>query len=64
MTHLLRPGPIRGTQVLCEMPKALSRDHMVAELSARGFAQVDCPDCLFILKEMQKLSRQSFRPGP
>ena len=57
-THMMRPGPIRGTQILCEQkPTGKHRDDLVAELSARGLAQVDCRDCLMILGELRRLPR-------
>ena len=52
MTHLLRPGPIWGTQALCEKSH---RSDMVAELSPRGLEDVDCRDCLFILRQLKML---------
>ena len=51
--HQIRPGPIRGTMVLCETRQV--KGQAVAELSKRGLAQVDCPDCLSVIAGLRKL---------
>ena len=53
-THMLRPGPIRGTQVLCE-PQEVGKDDYMAELSKRGLAQVTCDGCKHILNELARI---------
>ena len=54
-THCLRPGPIRGSMVLCEPPPWKRDRDFVAELSAAGLRKVSCRDCLFIMEELRKL---------
>lgn len=56
LTHVMRPGPIWGTQILCEDPSALKRGDYVAELSARGSSTVDCQSCLMVVREIVKIA--------
>ena len=51
-THIMRPGAIRGTQILCEDAEGAKQGDYVAEMSERGMVQVDCPDCKFVAKEL------------
>lgn len=51
-THLLRPGVLRGTQILCEDPEAAGRGDWVAECSDRGAAQVTCQDCKVVGRDL------------
>ena len=55
VTHHMRPGPIRGTQVLCENAKAGKGGDYLAELNKQGVEQVNCEDCKFIRKELMTL---------
>ena len=48
-THIMRPGPIRGTQILCEPDTASG---YVAELSERGMRTVTCEFCMYIMREL------------
>lgn len=57
LVHQLRPGPLRGTQVLCEDPKARKRGDYFAEYSARGMGQITCEDCLLVMREIDQLLR-------
>ena len=50
-THIIRPGPIRGKQVLCEPQKTSDADY-VAELSERGMKTVNCRDCIYIMRQL------------
>ncbi len=54
-THHMRPGPIRGSQVLCELDVPIGNGHYTAELTDRGLEQVNCRDCLFIIRELLRL---------
>ena len=47
--HILRPGPIRRTQILCEPESPFG---YVAELSERGMRNVTCKSCMYIMREL------------
>lgn len=59
----MRPGPIRGSMILCEKPlDECGPNDYTAELSQRGLKKVNCRDCIFIARELTALWGSSWPP--